>query len=161
MGGESMQCLVEVETQSFEIKHFLPSHSMSCSHHVTLKWIRVPFSVYLVTSKSLTVFVGCKLTQKIKTHRQFFAKKTVLPFFTKRWNPEKDRNEATEGVEPRFLCQSSLVREQPRQCLQPDDFSDLFSKKNCESYTFVQCCIIGVKTVSHTYSLCLTRFGFL
>lgn len=87
MGSESMQCLVEVETQSFEIKHLLPWSHHVVSHHVTLKWIRVP-----LTSKSLQFRVAslssCKLTPKIRALRHFCQ--TILPFCHKRLNTEKD-----------------------------------------------------------------------
>ena len=87
MGSESVQCLVEVETQSFEIKHLLPWSHHVISHHVTLKWIRVP-----LTSKSLQFRVAslssCKLTPKIRALRHFCQ--AVLPFCHKRLNTEKD-----------------------------------------------------------------------
>ena len=69
MGSESMQCLVEVETQSFEIKHLLPWSHHVVSHHVTLKWIRV--LCVPLTSKSFQFRVAslssCKLTPKMGT----------------------------------------------------------------------------------------------
>lgn len=98
MGSESMQCLVEVETQSFEIKHLLPWSHHVVSHHVTLKWIRV--LCVPLTSKSFQFRVAslssCKLTPKMGTSP--FLPNDFAIFFTNVWTP-RTIHEGAEGAE--------------------------------------------------------------
>lgn len=130
MGSESMQCLVEVETQSFEIKHLLPWSHHVVSHHVTLKWIRV--LCVPLTSKSFQFRVAslssCKLTPKIRARFCHFCQR-ILPFFHKRLNTENDSRRSRRsrrGSNLDFFANQALWASSLVRCWQPDDFSDQF-----------------------------------
>ena len=93
MGSESMQCLVEVETQSFEIKHLLP-----WSHHVALKRIRVLRVLWHRKAYSLELQVYQVASWHRKSgHFAIFAKR-FCHFVTKVWTP-RTIHEGAEGAE--------------------------------------------------------------
>lgn len=144
------------------------------SSHIMSHWNEFVSFVYLWHRKAFSLEL--QVYQVASWHRKWALRhfcQTILPFFSQTFeHRERFTKEPKEpkGFEPRFLCQSSLVSEQPCSVMATRwlfwPIRPLFLTKTVSHTLIILCCTLYIVWYTWSYiyiyhhtSVCLTRLA--